>query len=161
MRAILTAAALASSLALAGCDTLGGFDPLDKLSELDIMGSSKTPLQGQRRAVFPEGVPGVPQGVPPDMVKGYQPPPEAPPPVIEAKPAKPKPKKTASAPAAPRKPRPQPQEQQAEQAPAQRTTTQPVNQSAGGTQTMPGAAPTWPTNAPPAPGPWTGAPPQR
>jgi outer membrane biosynthesis protein TonB len=161
MRAIFTAAALVSGLALAGCDTLSGFDPLDKLQELDIMGSSKTPLKGERRAVFPEGVPGVPQGVPPDMVKGYQPPPEAPPPVVEAKPAKPKPKKTASAPAAPRKPRPQPQpqEQQAEQAPAPRTTTQPVNQSAGGTQTMPGAQPSWPTNAPPAPGPWSG--PQR
>src|SRR5262245_36429937 len=146
MRAILTAAALVSGLVLAGCES---FDPLDKLQELDIMGSSKTPLKGERRPVFPEGVPGVPQGVPPDMVKGYQPPPEVPPPVVEAKPAKPKPKKTASAPSAPRKPRPQPQpqEQQAEQTPA-RTTTQPVNQSAGGTQTMPGAQPTWPTNAP-------------
>lgn len=158
MRAILTVAALVSGLGLAGCES---FDPLDKLQELDIMGSSKTPLQGQRRPVFPEGVPGVPQGVPPDMVKGYQPPPEAPPPVVEAKPVKPKPKKTAAAPTAPRKPRPQPQpqEQQAEQAPAQRTTTQPVNQGAGGMQPMPGAQPTWPTNAPPAPGPWTG--PQR
>jgi len=158
MRAILTAAALVSGLALAGC---GSFDPLDKLQELDIMGSSKTPLRGERRPVFPEGVPGVAQGVPPDLVKGYQPPAEAPPPVVEAKPVKPKPKKTASAPPAPRKQRPQPQpqqQQQVEQAPA-RTTTQPVNQSAGGTQTMPGAHPTWPTNAPPAPGPWTG--PQR
>ena len=153
MRAILTAAALVSGLMLAGCESMGNFDPLDKLSELDIMGSSKTPLQGERRAVFPQGVPGVPQGVPPDMVKGYQPPAEAPPPVVEAKPARPKPKKTA---AAPRKPQPQQQQQQqVEQAPA-RTTTQPVNQSAGGTQTMPGAQPTWPTNAPPAPGPWTG-----
>ena len=155
MRAIFTAAAAAAALVLAGCES---FDPLDKLQELDIMGSSKTPLQGQRQPVFPQGVPGVPQGVPPDLVKGYQPPPEAPPPVVEAKPARPKPKKTASAPPAPRKARPQPQEQQVEPAPA-RTTTQPVNQSAGGTQTMPGAQPTWPTNAPPAPGPWAG--PQR
>jgi len=160
MRAILTAAALVSGLVLAGCESMGNFDPLDKLSDLDIMGSSKTPLQGERRAVFPQGVPGVPQGVPPDMVKGYQPPAEAPPPVVEAKPARPKPKKTASAPPAPRKSQPQAQQQpqqqqQVEQAPA-RTTTQPVNQSAGGTQTMPGAQPTWPTNAPPAPGPWTG-----
>src|SRR5262249_49596955 len=105
----------------------------------------------------PEGVPGVPQGVRPDMVKGYQPPPEVPPPVVEAKPVKPKPKKTA---AAPRKaPPPPPQEQQAEQQAPARTTTQPVNQSAGGMQTMPGAQPTWPTNAQPAPGPWAG--PQR
>src|SRR3954466_10647951 len=105
---IVTAASLAFGLALAGCDS---FDPLDKLSELDIMGTSKKPLPGERRAVFDSGVPGVPQGVPPEMVKGYQPPAEAPPPVIEAKPVKPKPKKTASAPP-PRKPRPQPQQQQ-------------------------------------------------
>jgi len=161
MRTILTAAALVSAIALAGCDTINGFDPLDKLSELDIMGTSKKPLPGERRPVFPEGVPGVPQGVPPELVKGYQPPAESPPPVVEAKPVKPKPKKSA---AAPRKPRPQPQQpqqqqqqqQQVEQQRAPRTTTQPVSQSAGGMQTMPGAQPTWPTNAPPAPGPWSG-----
>jgi hypothetical protein len=152
---LITAAAVAFGLALAGCES---FDPLDKLAELDIMGTSKKPLQGERRAVFGQGVPGVPQGVPPELVKGYQPPPEAPPPVIEAKPEKKaKPKKTA---AVPRKPRPQPQQQQQElqQAPAARTTTQPVGQSAS-QQTMPGAQPTWPANAPPAPGPWAG--PQR
>ena len=157
MRRIVTAAAaIALGFALAGCDS---FDPLDKLSELDIMGTSKKPLPGERRPVFDAGVPGVPQGVPPEMVKGYQPPAEAPPPVIEAKPVKPKPKKVA---AKPRQPPPQqppqpppPREQQVQPA---RTTTQPVAQSAS-QQTMPGAQPTWPTNAPPAPGPWTG--PQR
>src|SRR5437764_4198945 len=102
---MFTAAALALGLALAGCES---FDPLDKLSELDIMGTSKKPLVGERRPVFDSGVPGVPQGVPPEMVKGYQPPPEAPPPVVEAKPVKPKPKKVVSV---PRKPRPQPQPQ--------------------------------------------------
>ena len=166
MNRIITAAALISAFALSGCDSINGFDPLDKLSELDIMGSSKKPLPGERRPVFESGVPGVPQGVPPELVKGYQPPAEAPPPIVEAKPAKPKPKRIVSAPAAPRKPRPQPQPQQpqpqaaqVEQAPAPRTTTQPVNQSAAGTQTIPGSAPTWPSNAPPAPGPWAG--PQR
>ena len=156
-RRILTAAALGFGLSLAGCES---FDPLDKLSELDIMGTAKKPLPGERRPVFDSGVPGVPQGVPPEMVKGYQPPPEAPPPVVEAKPVKPKPKKVVSV---PRKPRPQPQVQQQQQqqqqqrmqqAPAAQTTTQPVGQSAGGTQTMPGAQPTWPSNAPPAPTAW-------
>ncbi len=149
---ILTVAALTLGLALAGCES---FDPLDKLSELDIMGTSKKPLVGDRRAVFDSGVPGVPQGVPPELVKGYQPPPEAPPPVIEAKPVKPKPKKTASAPRRP----PPPQQQQMQQAPAAQTTTQPVTQSAGQMQTMPGAQPTWPSSAPPAPAAWPG--PQR
>jgi len=152
-RRFITAAALAFGLALGGCES---FDPLDKLSELDIMGVSKKPLVGDRRPVFDSGVPGVPQGVPPEMVKGYQPPPEAPPPVIEAKPAKPKPKKTA---AAPRR-APPPQQRQTRQAPAtQTTTTQPVTQSAGQMQTMPGAQPTWPSSAPPAPAAWPG--PQR
>ena len=146
---ILAAAALAVGLALGGCDS---FDPLDKLSELDIMGTSKKPLPGERRPVFDSGVPGVPQGVPPELVKGYQSPPEAPPPVIEAKPEKKaKPKKVAA------KPRPP---QRVQQPPAaQATTAQPVAQSAGQMQPMPGAQPTWPTNAPPAPGPWAG--PQR
>jgi len=161
MRSIVTAAALAFGLALGGCES---FDPLDKLSELDIMGTSKKPLPGERRAVFESGVPGVPQGVPPEMVKGYQPPPEAPPPVVEAKPVKPKPKKTAAAPrraSPPPPPQQQQQQRQMRQAPAAQTTTttQPVGQNAGQMQTMPGAQPTWPTNAPPAPGPWVG--PQR
>src|SRR3954463_4088461 len=155
MKRNVTAAALARGLVLSGCES---FDPLDKLSELDILGTSKKPLAGERRPVFDSGVPGVPQGVPPEMVKGYQTPAEAPPPVVEAKPEKkPKQKKTASAPRG-GKPRPQPQQQQQQQVqqvqPA-RTVTQPVGQSAS-QQTMPGAQPTWPTDAPPAPGPWTG-----
>ena len=161
-RHILTGAALAFGLALAGCES---FDPLDKLSELDIMGTSKKPLPGERRPVFDSGVPGVPQGVPPEMVKGYQSPPEAPPPVIEAKPEKKaKPKKIAAVPRKPRQQMQQLQQQQQqkmqqEQPAAQKANTQPVGQSAGQMQTMPGAQPTWPTNAPPAPGPWAG--PQR
>ena len=135
---------LLSALALAGCES---FDPLDKFQDWDLMSSSKKPLIGERRPVFPEGVPGVPQGVPPDMVKGYQPPAEAPPPVIEAKPARPKPKKTA---AAPRRAAPPPPQEIQEAAPA-RATTQPVPRGASGVQTMPGAQPTWPTDAQPAP----------
>ena len=74
MRSIITVAALAFGLALSGCES---FDPLDKLSELDIMGTSKKPLPGERRPVFDTGVPGVPQGVPPELVRGCQPPAEA------------------------------------------------------------------------------------
>ncbi|MEA2877869.1 MAG: hypothetical protein QOF14_3065 [Hyphomicrobiales bacterium] len=155
---VLTVAALALSVALAGCES---FDPLDKLSELDIMGVSKKPLQGERRPVFDSGVPGVPQGVPPEMVRGYQAPAETPPPVVEAKPEKKaKPKKTANAPRRASPPQQQ-QQQQMRQAPAaqSRTTTQQVDQSAGQMQTMPGSQPTWPSNAPAAPAAWPG--PQR
>lgn len=146
---------LAAALVLAGCDS---FDPLDKFQDWDIMSSRKDPLKGERREVFPRGVPGVPQGVPPEMVKGYQPPPDEPPPVVQAKPEK-KAKKSATAPAPrkqARKAAPPPEEvepgdQPMQQAPAARTATQPVQQSPGGFQTIPGSAPTWPSNAQPAP----------
>lgn len=155
MRRTATLVALACGLALAGCDS---FDPMDKFQDWDLLGGSKTPLRGDRRDVFPSGVPGVPQGVPPEMVKGYQPPAEEPPPVVEAKPPKAKQKqpqrKAVSAP--PRQPQQQAQpgpayQQPMQQAPAARTTaTQPV-QAQGGVQTMPGAQPTWPADAQPAP----------
>ena len=146
MRRTVTFAVLVFGFALAGCDS---FDPMDKFQDLDIMATSKPPIRGDRREVFPQGVPGVPQGVPPDMVKGYQPPAEEPPPVVTAKPEK-KAKKTAAAPR--KQPPPQEADDQMQQAPAaQTTTTQPVRQGAGGMQTMPGAQPTWPSNAQPAP----------
>lgn len=100
-RRIITATVFALSLALAGCESI---DLLDKLSDLDIMSTSKRPLQGERRAVFPEGTPGVPQGVPPELVKGYQVAPE-PEPVKQAEPQKPKPKKKVVV--APKKQQPQ------------------------------------------------------
>ena len=57
---------LACGLTLGGCESL---DPTEWFN-------TKKPLPGDRKAVFPEGVPGVPQGVPADLVQGYQPPPE-------------------------------------------------------------------------------------
>jgi hypothetical protein len=154
----LTSAVLLFGLALAGCDS---FDPLDKFQDWDLMGSSKTPLKGERRPVFESGVPGVPQGVPPELVKGYQQPAEEPPPVVQAKPAKSaKPAKPKVA-AKPRRAPPQqevqlddppPQQQRPmRQAPAARTTTQAAPNNADAWPPMPGAQPTWPTDAQPAP----------
>ena len=48
------------------------FDPTDIFSS--DMFDTKKKLPGDRRAVFPEGTPGVSQGVPQELVKGYQPP---------------------------------------------------------------------------------------
>jgi hypothetical protein len=62
---MFTAAALAGALACGGCDSLADFGLGDFLS-------NKKPLPGERKAVFPEGVPGVPQGVPREMVRGNQ-----------------------------------------------------------------------------------------
>jgi outer membrane biosynthesis protein TonB len=104
---------------LAGCDTLESFQLFD----------SKKKLPGERQPVFPNGVPGVTQGIPPELVKGYQeqptPDPAAAaaaataekiePPKPQPKP-KPKPKpRTAAAP----QPAPQPQQQTAPQPAAQ------------------------------------------
>ena len=68
MRIGLTVGALALGLTLAGCEN---FDPTDML-DLDIFNTKKK-LPGERQPVFPQGTPGVPQGVPPELVKGYQP----------------------------------------------------------------------------------------
>ena len=56
--------------ALAGC---ADFDP----DKLDVFGlNEKKKLPGERKELFPGGVPGVTQGIPPDYVKGNHPPPE-------------------------------------------------------------------------------------
>ena len=50
------------------------FDP----DKLDVFGlSEKKKLPGERKEVFPGGVPGVTQGIPPEFVKGNQPSTEA------------------------------------------------------------------------------------
>jgi hypothetical protein len=46
---------------VAGCDFLD-----------DIQGWNKKPLTGERKPLFPEGVPGVATGLPPDLMKGYR-----------------------------------------------------------------------------------------
>ena len=49
--------------------TLGACDSIDTLTN---MLDTKKKLSGERKPVFPEGVPGVSMGVPPEMTKGYQ-----------------------------------------------------------------------------------------
>jgi hypothetical protein len=101
--------ALALVLVIAGCTKGGQFDPTEMFSS-DVFDSKKK-LGGEREPLFPNGVPGTTTGVPADLVKGYQAPPDqtdasaaTPPPgppaaAAEAKP-KPKPKpKLAAAPA--------------------------------------------------------------
>ena len=67
-RLILLALFVAAAPVLAGCEN---FDP----DSLDIFHlNDKKKLPGERKEVFPGGVPGVTQGVPPEYMKGYQPP---------------------------------------------------------------------------------------
>jgi hypothetical protein len=65
-RRILTAAGLSAAAVLAGCSSLSSLDPTTWFD-------NKKPIPGERKLVFPEGVPGVPQGVPPELVQGSQP----------------------------------------------------------------------------------------
>jgi hypothetical protein len=65
-RLIATAVLIALSGALAGCGSTGNFDPSDLLDFLD----TKKKLPGDRKPVFPEGVPGLEQGVPKDLYRG-------------------------------------------------------------------------------------------
>jgi hypothetical protein len=66
-RLIAAAVLVAFSGVLGGCSS-GGFDPSDLLDFLD----TKKKLPGDRKPVFPEGVPGLEQGVPKEMYKGAQ-----------------------------------------------------------------------------------------
>src|SRR6516225_4222403 len=64
----LTVLALSLGVLLAGCE---GFDPTT-IMDSDFFNTKKR-LPGERKPVFPEGTPGVTQGVPKELVKGYQP----------------------------------------------------------------------------------------
>lgn len=90
-RLIAAAILAAMSVTLAGCGG-GTFDPTDLMDWFD----TKKKIPGERKPVFPEGVPGVEQGVPRELYKGAQQQ-EPPPPVAEAPPA-PEPRAKRSAP---------------------------------------------------------------
>jgi hypothetical protein len=90
-RAGTIASTLSLVLLLSNCSS---FDPTDIVD--GIFSSPKKPLPGERKPLFPSGTPGVSQGLPPELVKGYQ----APPPTeatqdAQAAPAQPKPKPKA------------------------------------------------------------------
>lgn len=87
-RLITAAVLIAFTGVLGGCSS-GGFDPSDLLDFLD----TKKKLPGERKPVFPEGVPGLEQGVPKDMYKGAQQQQDAP--AVAALPAEPPPAEPA------------------------------------------------------------------
>jgi outer membrane biosynthesis protein TonB len=110
-RILMIVTIIAVAPALAGC---ADFD----LDKLDVFGlSDKKKLPGDRKPLFPEGVPGVSQGIPPEYIKGNQSPPDTAQPVAvepekkaaavepveepKPKPKRKKPKAVASAPTKP------------------------------------------------------------
>ena len=129
----LAAFAAGLALPLAGCES---FDLTNLIPD------TKKKLPGERREVFPGGVPGVAQGVPQELVKGYQAPPET----------------AAAAPAEPAAPAPEPKKEAAKPKPKRAKptpTVAPEYQQSGqaqgqwpGQQAAPQSA--WPT--PPKPG---------
>src|ERR1700744_2365816 len=68
-RLIAASIVVALSVALAGCSSNFGdnFDPMDMFDFLD----TKKKRPGDRKPVFPEGVPGLEQGVPKELYKGW------------------------------------------------------------------------------------------
>jgi hypothetical protein len=66
-RLIAASVLIALSGAMAGCSSgISGWDPSDMLDWID----TKKKLPGERKPVFPEGVPGLEQGVPKQLYKG-------------------------------------------------------------------------------------------
>jgi hypothetical protein len=150
-------ARLGCAAVLVGASALvSGCDSLDSMSLFD----SKTKLAGERKPVFPEGVPGVTPGVPPELVKGYhEPVAETPPPEDEAaKAAEAKPKPEPKPKAAETKPKPKPHAVQT----AAKPQPAPAVQAAAGPAPSAATAP-WPgqpqqPQQPQAQAPWPSAP---
>jgi hypothetical protein len=65
-RVALAALLIGAAPVISGC---ADFD----MDKLDVFGlNKKKPLPGERHAVFPEGVPGVSQGIPPELMMGHE-----------------------------------------------------------------------------------------
>src|SRR5271155_4342043 len=71
---VRSGAAFVLLVVLGACTAGGQFDPTEVVST-DVFNTKKK-LSGEREPLFPQGVPGAETGVPPDLVKGYQPPAE-------------------------------------------------------------------------------------
>jgi outer membrane biosynthesis protein TonB len=155
--------ALALVAVLAGCTKGGQFDPTEIFNSETF--DTKKKLKGDREPVFPGGVPGATTGVPPDLVKGYQPPPDQPedaglpaaPPEAATKmvAAKPKPKLKPKVAVGPTQQQPQqPQQQQKQdpiwsQAPApSKSAPISVSGSSPAAAQGQGAASPWPASQP-------------
>lgn len=159
-RVVLLTALATFAAALTACSN---FDP----DKLDVFGlNEKKKLPGERKDVFPGGVPGVTQGIPPEYVRGNQPPADAAQSLapeqnketaagqqeqkaaaVEAEP-KPKPKRVA-------KPRPAPQSAQ----PAQVTVRpQPWPQQEAQPPAQQSSQAPWPAQQPNTAAPWPSSP---
>jgi hypothetical protein len=123
-RLVLAVVVAAAGPVLSACSSLDSLDPTEWLD-------TKKKLAGDRKPVFPEGVPGVSSGVPPELVRGYREPESG---MVDpakaaaeaaagsdAKPKKPPPQRTAAV-----KPKPKPAADSSTQAQRQPPPAQPA-----------------------------------
>jgi hypothetical protein len=148
-RAMLVALLIGIGPVVAGC--ADGFD----MDKLDVFGlAQKKKLPGERHALFPEGVPGVSQGIPPEYLQGNLAQQSgAAVPIEPLKPEQAQPAQTAAAEqAAEEKPKPKPKKRVAARPKPTRVNVsqQPQQQPAPAQQPAQGAAP-WPSSPPPPP----------
>src|SRR6202167_6271859 len=134
-------AVCALGIVLGSCTPGGQFDPTEMLS--NDMFNTKKKIQGDREPLFPNGVPGAETGVPPDLMKGYQAPPEQAA-AVETPPAAAKPAIAAEKP----KPKPKPKPAVARASPPGTPAPQPGNTAWPAPQQAASPQTNWP--APPA-----------
>jgi len=164
LRLCFTAGVLSLALLVAGCED---FDPT-AIFDSDMFNTKKK-LSGERRPVFPEGTPGVPQGVPPELIKGYHQPAQA----AQAGQVEPKESaKQASAAPDESKPKPKPKPKKVVAKPAETPASAPVQSPqeasaqpqppAPAPRQAPGASAAWPASPQPSGGvAWPDPPPTR
>src|ERR1700719_198891 len=68
-RLLLAGVVVAAGPMLSACESQSSL--ITAIENIEIWDSKKK-LPGERKPVFPEGVPGVATGVPPEMVRGYR-----------------------------------------------------------------------------------------
>jgi hypothetical protein len=130
-RTLTVASTLSLVLLLANCSS---FDPTDVMD--NIFASQKKPLPGDRKPLFPSGTPGVSQGLPPELVKGYQ----APPPVDTTQ--------DAQAAPAPTKPKPKPKPKVATAPPTDPSRAPPAAMGSSAARPAPSQSSPWPDPPP-------------
>lgn len=162
-RVVVLTVLVAAAPVLSGC---ANFDP-DNLDVFKL--NEKKKLPGERKELFPGGVPGVTQGIPPEYVKDNHPPPEtaqalqAPAPEqTAAEEAKPEKKAAAAEPEPKPKPKRAAKPRTASQQPAQ-AASQPQQRLAPWPQQDPQPAPQqaqspWPTQGQTTTAPWPSSP---
>jgi hypothetical protein len=132
---VLATVLAAAGPVLSACESLDTFEIFD----------TKKKLSGERKPVFPDGIPGVSSGVPPELVKGYREPEGG---VVD--PAKAAAEAAAEPAPRPKKPKPVPQRTASK--PKPQTDTNATNAAAPVRQPDPQAGTTapWPASQPQA-----------